>query len=59
VAGADAARGKPTYPSIVGLAESQRLAREHCDRAVAAVRELGPSASPLTQLADYVVNRSN
>jgi farnesyl diphosphate synthase len=59
VAGADAARGKPTYPSVLGLAESQRLAREYCDQAVAALRELGEAASPLLQLAEYVVNRSN
>ena len=59
VAGADAARGKPTYPSILGLSDSQRLAREHCERAVAALSGLGAAASPLAQLADYVVNRSN
>lgn len=59
VAGADAARGKPTYPSVLGLAESQRLARAHCDQAIAALREVGDAASPLAQLADYVVNRSN
>ena len=59
VAGADAARGKPTYPSILGLAESQRLARLHCDRAIESLASLGPSAGPLAQLADYVVNRSH
>jgi len=59
VAGADAARGKPTYPSVLGLAESQRLARAHCDQALAALAELGEAASVLAQLADYVVNRSH
>jgi farnesyl diphosphate synthase len=59
VAGADAARGKPTYPSILGLAESQRLARLHCDRAIGSLAGLGPGAGPLAQLADYVVNRSH
>lgn len=59
VAGADAARGKPTYPSVLGLPESQRLARAHCDEAIAALRPLGEAASPLAQLADYVVNRSH
>ena len=59
VAGADAARGKPTYPSILGLAESRRLARLHCDRAIQALSPLGPGAAPLAQLADYVVNRSH
>ena len=59
IAGADAARGKPTYPSVLGLAESQRLARHHCGEAVAALAGLGAVAAPLAQLADYVVNRSN
>jgi farnesyl diphosphate synthase len=59
IAGADAARGKPTYPSILGLAESQRLARLHCDRAIESLADLGPGAAPLAQLADYVVNRSH
>jgi geranylgeranyl pyrophosphate synthase len=59
IAGADAARGKPTYPSILGLAESQRLARLHCDRAIQSLTSLGPGAAPLAQLADYVVNRSH
>ncbi len=59
IAGADAARGKPTYPSILGLDESRRLARLHCDRAIEALAALGPCAGPLAQLADYVVNRSH
>mgnify|MGYP002382374534 CR=1 FL=1 len=59
IAGADAARGKPTYPSILGLAESQRLARLYCDRAIGSLAGLGPGAAPLAQLADYVVNRSH
>jgi geranylgeranyl pyrophosphate synthase len=59
IAGADAARGKPTYPSILGLAESQRLARLHCDRAIESLASLGRGAEPLAQLADYVVNRSH
>jgi len=59
IAGADAARGKPTYPSVLGLAESQQLARHHCEAAVAALAGLGTGAVPLAQLADYVVNRSN
>jgi geranylgeranyl pyrophosphate synthase len=59
VTGADAARGKPTYPSILGLEQSQHLARRHCDHAIAALSGLGKAAEPLAQLADYVVNRSH
>ena len=59
VAGADAARGKPTYPSVLGLEESQRLARRHCEAAIAALTALGAGAASLGALADYVVNRSS
>jgi farnesyl diphosphate synthase len=59
VAGADAARGKPTYPSVLGLQESQRLARHHCEAAIAALAGLGAGAASLGALADYVVNRSS
>ncbi len=57
--GADAARGKPTYPSLHGLAEASRLAIAHRDAAIAALAPLGDRAQLLTQLAHYVVNRSH
>jgi geranylgeranyl pyrophosphate synthase len=58
-AGADAARGKPTYPSIHGLERSAQLARQHRDNAVAAIRGLGPRMADLVSLADMVVERSH
>jgi geranylgeranyl pyrophosphate synthase len=57
--GADAARGKPTYPSVHGLAESSRLATLHRDAAIAAVERLGIRSQNLIQLAHFVVNRSH
>jgi geranylgeranyl pyrophosphate synthase len=58
-AGADAARGKPTYPSVHGMEEATRLARHHRDAAVAAVEGLGSRATDLIGLADLVVERSH
>jgi geranylgeranyl pyrophosphate synthase len=58
-AGADAALGKPTYPSIFGLERAQALAREHRDRALAALASLGGAAAPLRELAGFVVDRVN
>jgi farnesyl diphosphate synthase len=58
-AGADAARGKPTYPSVHGLARAAQLARLHRDAAVAALDCLGPRGSDLINLADLVVERSH
>jgi geranylgeranyl pyrophosphate synthase len=58
-AGADAIRGKPTYPSVHGLAAAAELARLHRDRAVSALQGLGPQATDLVNLADLVVERSH
>ncbi|HEY1724633.1 MAG TPA: farnesyl diphosphate synthase [Steroidobacteraceae bacterium] len=56
--GADAALGKPTYPSVLGLATARALAIQHRDRAVAALQGLGAAVEPLRQLAHYVVDRA-
>ena len=57
--GADAARGKPTYPSVHGLEESRRLARRHRDAAIAAANRLGDRGGVLVELARFVVDRSS
>jgi len=56
-AGADAARGKPNYPSVFGLQRARELALAHRDRALAALAGLGAAAGPLRSLAYYVVDR--
>jgi len=56
-AGADAAHGKPNYPSIFGLERARQLAREHRDHALAALAGLGEASGPLRALAHYVVDR--
>jgi farnesyl diphosphate synthase len=58
-AGKDLAQDKPTYVSILGLAESQALARELGRRARFALEPLGEPAIRLAQLADFVVDRVN
>jgi farnesyl diphosphate synthase len=55
--GADAAHGKPTYPSTIGLDASRTRARELRDEAVAALGPLGSRAGMLTELAQFVVSR--
>ncbi|MCE9565569.1 MAG: polyprenyl synthetase family protein [Planctomycetes bacterium] len=53
--GKDAARGKLTYPGLLGVEESRRKAAELGTQAVTAAEELG---SPLlASLAQYVVTR--
>ncbi|WP_435382739.1 polyprenyl synthetase family protein [Crenobacter oryzisoli] len=57
-AGKDAANNKPTYVSLMGLAEAKRFARELRDEAFAALEPFGPAADRLKALADYIVARS-
>ncbi len=56
--GSDQARGKATYPALLGLEESRRRARELRDMALEALEPLGPGAEPLRQIAHYIVDRS-
>jgi geranylgeranyl pyrophosphate synthase len=55
--GADAALGKPTYPSTVGLTAARQRARDLRDRAIEALTPLGRRASPLVELAQFIVSR--
>jgi geranylgeranyl diphosphate synthase, type II len=58
-AGADAALGKPTYPSVFGLERARELARLHRDRALDELAAMGVAAGPLRELAGAVVERVN
>jgi geranylgeranyl pyrophosphate synthase len=57
--GADAAHGKPTYPSVFGLAAARSLAARHRDRALEALEPLGSRVLPLRELARYVTERAH
>jgi len=56
-AGKDQAQDKPTYVSILGLDESQALARQLAQRARRALEPFGSRASRLAELADFIVHR--
>ena len=57
--GKDAARGKVTFPGLLGVDESRRRAHELYAEAVAALTGLGPPAKPLAELAKYVTDRDH
>lgn len=57
--GADAARAKPTYPSLLGLEGAQRKAHSLIDEAIAALTPLGERAAPLAVLAHYMIERDH
>lgn len=55
--GSDQARNKPTYPAILGLAESKERACEFLKRALLSLESLGERSQLLAALAEYVVTR--
>jgi len=57
--GSDQARGKATYPALLGLSEARRRAGELRDLAIAALEPLGANAEPLRAIARYIVERSS
>ena len=57
--GSDSARGKPTYPALVGIDESRRLACLHRDLAIEALAGFDQRADVLRALARYVVDRES
>ena len=58
--GSDEQAGKNTYPSLMGLDESRRLARLYVDKAVGCLAEYSaPEADFLRRLAFYIVERVN
>lgn len=58
--GSDEERGKSTYPALVGLNESRRLADQAASAALAALKPYsGPLAEFLAGLASYIVKRVN
>lgn len=55
--GSDEARGKSTYPALLGLDEARRLGREAVDRATGALEGFGPEADTFRALAAYIIDR--
>ncbi|GED41336.1 polyprenyl synthetase family protein [Cobetia marina] len=58
-AGADAARDKPTYPSLLGLEGARTRAGQLLDEALDALAPLGEAAEPLAVLARYMIERDH
>jgi len=55
--GKDAARGKLTYPGLLGVAESRQRARDLARQAFEAVQPLGSAGEPLVKLMEFVLAR--
>lgn len=57
--GADIARNKPTYVSLLGLADAQAKAGELHGQALGALADFAESAAQLRQMANYIIHRIN
>lgn len=57
--GSDQARGKVTYPALLGLEGARLRALELMEEAMAALQPLGGAAGPLREIARYIVERSS
>jgi geranylgeranyl diphosphate synthase, type II len=56
--GTDRARGKNTYPALLGLTEAREKARIHVESALGALASFGDRATPLRAIARYVIERN-
>jgi geranylgeranyl diphosphate synthase type II len=55
--GKDAAKGKNTYPALLGLEETRQQAHAQLESALKALEPFGPTADGLRALAKFVVER--
>ena len=58
-AGSDQARGKATYPAVMGLFAAKEEAQSMMDEAMNALEIFGAEADPLREIARYIVQRKN
>ena len=57
--GSDAARNKPTYPSLIGLKKSKDMAEDLMTQALDSVSQLGKNADFLREIARYIIDRQS
>jgi len=58
-AGSDQARGKATYPAVMGLADSKRRAAELVEMALNTLDPFDAKAEPLREIARYIIARKS
>jgi len=56
-AGADALRGKPTYPAVAGVAAARQRANDLAEQGIAALADFGPEAGQLREFAGELIAR--
>jgi geranylgeranyl diphosphate synthase type II len=58
-AGSDQARGKATYPAVIGLTASKSRATELVEMALSSLESFNHNADPLREIAHYIVARKS
>lgn len=57
--GSDIAKEKVTYPSVIGISESKKLANGLIDKSIEAISTFGEKAEPLREIARYIIERKS
>ncbi len=57
--GADAAKNKPTYPSLIGMTESKKLAQDLLEQSLASLSKLDLRSNRLVELAHFIIERNH
>ena len=55
--GADKMHDKMTYPKVVGMSESKKIAKELVESALDSINSFGAEADPLRAIARYIIKR--
>ena len=57
--GADKARNKPTYPSLLGMSEAKKMCQDLVDEALDHLSGFDKTADSLREIARYIIDRQN
>ena len=57
--GADAARNKPTYPSLIGLKQAKQMSQDLVQQALDSLAGFDETADSLREIARYIIDRQN
>lgn len=57
--GSDESKGKSTYPAILGIEESKKMAKALVGNAVSQLERFGARAEPLRLIAKYIIERDS
>lgn len=57
--GADAAKNKPTYPSLIGMTESKKMAKDLLEQSLSSLNKLELQSTRLAELAHFIIERNH